>query len=359
MPQQFTVNGAPLELLDIGELALIHENYAPMDSWLLDKFFPNRKSFNRDEVPIAELDIQSDLAPLVAPNIAGKAFDPRTAIPVDFVKPAYLKPKNQVTPADAWDTALVARLRDSHLISTGSNQLSDQDKYVIAQIETMKRNRDSIDNRKILMACEFFTTGKIVLESDDYTRNVVSYNRDNSLAFTPVIPWDQANAKPVDDIEIMAQRLLDAEGGEAKYAVMSGKVFAALSSSADFKEKFVKPYVGISVPYRPELVASKTAKFKGYLGDIELWAYDATYRANGVRQRFIPKDFFSLVSDDQGYVTQCRIKNIKAGGQASDYFEDQWYQEDPSGIMLLTESAPLIVPSNKNGICGGVGFISK
>lgn len=64
MPQSFTVNGAPLELLDVGELAIIHTNYKPMDTWLLDKLFPNRPSFDRDEVPLAEINTVHDLAPL-------------------------------------------------------------------------------------------------------------------------------------------------------------------------------------------------------------------------------------------------------------------------------------------------------
>ena len=270
MPQSFVINDAPLELLGVDELALIHSNYAPMDTWLLDKLFPRRKSFTTSTVPIAELETESDIAPLVAPQVPGKPFDRTTAIQVSHVNPAYLKPKNQVTPATAWDTALLARMRDAGIISTGNNQLSTAEQYMIAQVETMKRNHDSIDNRKILMATELVITGQIVLESDDYTKNVVSYGRSASLAFTPAIAWDQAGAKPVEDIDLMAQRMLDENGGEAKMILTAAKVWSVLEKNADFKAKFVAPYAGISVPYRPELNASRSAKFKGYLGDIEI-----------------------------------------------------------------------------------------
>lgn len=357
MPQTFELNGAPLDLLDVGELALIHSNNKPFDMWLLDTFFPRRKSFQRDVVPIAELDIESDIAPLVAPEVAGRAFDPRAAAKVDFVQPAYLKPKNQVTPATSWETSLIARLRDTGLISN-SNSLSVQDQYIIAQIETMKRNRDSIDNRKVLMAAELITTGQMVLESDDYKRNVVSFGRAAEMSFTPAIPWNQAGATPVDDIEAMLQLILDNDGGEGKIALMSAKVYAVLSANAAFKEKFVKPYEGISVAFDPQFNASDKAVMKGRMDNIEIWTYEATYREKGVRKRFVPQDFFAIIADNEGYVTQCQIKNIKAQGLALDYFEDQWYSNDPSGIMMLTESAPLIVPSNKNGICGGTGFIT-
>ena len=149
MAQTFTVQGAPLELLDVGELAMMHCAYKPVDTWLVDTFFPQRRAFNRKDVPIAELDIKSDIAPLVSPEYSGKGFDPTTAVKVDFILPAYLKPKNQVKPQESFDIALVARLRDAQVITTGSNQLSLQEQYMIAQMEVMQRNRDSIDNFKV------------------------------------------------------------------------------------------------------------------------------------------------------------------------------------------------------------------
>ena len=75
MPQSFNLEGIPLELLDVGELALIHNNYRPMDTWLLDQLFPNRPVFDRDDVPLAEVSSEHDLAPLVSPHQPGKPFD--------------------------------------------------------------------------------------------------------------------------------------------------------------------------------------------------------------------------------------------------------------------------------------------
>lgn len=358
MAQTFEVSGAPLELLDVGELAMMHRAYKPVDTWLIDTFFPQRKAFNRKDVPIAELDIKSDIAPLVSPDFAGKGFDPTTAIQVDFVLPAYLKPKNQVKPQESFDIALLARLRDAGVISTGSNQLSLQEQYMLAQMEVMKRNRDSIDNFKVLMAAEYLTTGTITLESALYKKNVVSYGRDSALTFTPATPWDQTGATPVTDIETMIQIMIDNFGGSPVKILTTNKVWSALSKNAEFKERFVSPYAGINVPYNPTLNVSDGAQFKGRIDTIEIWTYDAMYRTKAGTQRLIPEDFFALVADTQGFITQCRIENIEANGMASDYFDSQWLEKDPSAIHLMSESAPLIVPSNKNGVCGGTGFIS-
>ena len=354
MPQSFTVNGAPLELLDVGELALIHTNHKPMDTWLTDKFYPNRPSFDRDEVPLAELNTVHDLAPLVSPHQPGKPFDTKRAAKVEFVKPAYYKPKNIVTLATSFDEALMERLRTAGIISTGSQQLSDQEKMMIAQIAVMKRNHDAIDNSVLLMATELLLNGKYLLQSDDYEYNMVDYERDASLTFTPVTPWNQAGAKPVTDMETMEQRLLDAGGGSSKAYLMSGKVWVALSANDEFKERFVKPYAGIAVPYKPSLNVQEGASFKGYLDDKELWVFDATYRLKSGVKRFIPNDYFGAISDFGGSIAQCKIKNTLANGAVQKYFDRQWYNEDPSGIFLMTESAPLAVPSNKNGVCCGI-----
>ena len=333
MPQSFNIEGPPLELPDVVELALIHSNYRPMDTWLLDKLFPNRPLFTRDDVPLAELSAEHDLAPLVSPQQPGKPFDTTQSGEVRHVKPAYYKPKNQVTPAETFEIALLERLRAAGIISTGNQRLSEQEQMIIAQISVMKRNHDAIDNSVMMMAIDLLKNGKYTLHSDDYELNLVDYRT-------------------------MLERQLAADGGEAKLSVMSGLVWAALWNNEEFKKEFITPYAGISVPVNPSFGVKESATFKGTFDGIEFWVYDATYRNKGQVKRFIPKDYFSLISDTNGSVAHCKIKNMLANGVAQQYFDRQWYCEDPSGIMLMTESAPLVVPSNKNGVVGGTGFIT-
>jgi len=196
MPQSFNLEGIPLELLDVGELALIHNNYRPMDTWLLDQLFPNRPVFDRDDVPLAEVTAEHDLAPLVSPQQPGKPFDTTQSGEVRTVKPAYYKPKNQVTPAETFEIALLERLRTAGIISTGNQKLSDQEKMLISQVAVMKRNHDAIDNSVLMMAIDLLKNGKYTLHSDDYEYNLVNYRRDASLIFTPAkvnklgLQWD-------------------------------------------------------------------------------------------------------------------------------------------------------------------------
>ena len=357
MPQAFNIEGTPLELLDVGELALIHSNYRPMDTWLLDQLFPNRPLFTRDDVPLAELSAEHDLAPLVSPQQPGKPFDTTQSGEVRHVKPAYYKPKNQVSPADTFEISLLERLRTAGIISTGNQQLSLQEQMVISQIAVMKRNHDAIDNSVLMMAIDLLKNGKYALHSDDYEYNLVDYRRDASLTYTPLTKWNEAGAKPVLDIRTMLERQLAADGGEAKKAIMSGLVWAALWNNEEFKKEFITPYAGISVPVNPSFGAKKAATFKGKFDGIEFWTYDQNYRHKGQVKRLIPKDYFGLVSDTNGSVAHCAIEEMN-GSVTQQYYDTQEYIKDPRGIQLMTESAPLVVPSNKNGVVGGSGFIT-
>ena len=357
MPQSFNLEGIPLELLDVGELALIHNNYRPMDTWLLDQLFPNRPVFDRDDVPLAEVTAEHDLAPLVSPQQPGKPFDTTQSGEVRTVKPAYYKPKNQVTPAETFEIALLERLRTAGIISTGNQKLSDQEKMLISQVAVMKRNHDAIDNSVILMAVDLLKTGKYTLQSDDYDRNEVDFKRTAALNYTPSTLWNANGATPVDDIRRMLERQLEADGGEAEVALMSGLVWQSLWNNEAFKKEFITPYAGISVPVNPSFGAKKAATFKGKFDGIEFWTYDQNYRHKGQVKRLIPKDYFGLVSDTNGSVAHCAIEEMN-GSVTQQYYDTQEYIKDPLGIQLMTESAPLVVPSNKNGVVGGSGFIT-
>lgn len=356
MPQEFIINNAPVELLDVNEMILVHESHQPLDTWLLDRFFPNSRGFSRDEVPVGELSAEIDIAPLVAPTEPGQAFDPKTLAQVDFVKPAYLKPKNQVTTSNSFDLALVRKLRETGILATGNQALSDSEKLILAQIETIQRNRNSIDNRKVLMAAEYLTTGRMVLESDKYKKNVVSYGREPSMNYAPTVAWDQDDAKPYQDLQSMAQRLIDNGAGTAKVLLTSSKNWNFLKADPEFQAVFVKPNEAINIPFVQTMGIGESAVYRGTFDNIEVWTYDATYVLNGARKRYIPSGYVGLISDVSGFIAQCRIKHLEAGDQPLDYFDVQWQQKDPSGIMVLTESAPLPVPSNKNGVCGGSAF---
>lgn len=359
MSVTFDINGAPVELLDVGQLVVLNDKQKPVDMWLIDRFFGTPLSFNgRTEVPVGEIDTVTPLAPFVNPGVAARQIKTVSSGKVGFVKPAYLKPKVTITPTDVHDAALITRLRQAGILSTGSNRLTDGELLLIDQIQKSKTLVDSIKNRKLLMARDCLLYAKMTFESDDFPTYTVDYERSAACTFTPAIKWDQANADPTADIDTMIAIAVDESGVSPTLALSSSKVFNTLMTNPKFKEHFVSPYAGVAVPFTPQFNDPTAPQYRGSIGNLQFWTYDGVYKFAGVTGRFIPTTYFGLISDANGYMAHCAIQNLKAFGQALEVFMHQWMENDPSSIQMVAESSPLAVPNNKNGVVGGTGFVS-
>lgn len=357
MSTSFTFQNAPVELLDIPQLVLLTDTTKKVDTWLMDRFFPQRVSYSKKEVPVGELNTATPLAPFVSPNVAGRQINVAESGKVGFVKPAYLKPMVTIVPSDVQDSALVSQLRRYGIVATGSNRLSDAELLLIDQAQKAIYLRQSIENRKLLIARDVLLYGKTTFASADFPSYTVDYNRDAACNFAPLVKWNLANATPVQDMQSMINISVEYAGVAPNLALTSSKVFNALIQNDEFKEKFIKPYASISVPITPTFDDPAKPQFRGTVDNVQIWTYDGTHNMNGSVERFIPEDFFGMISDANGWMAHCAIQNIDAFGQAIEFFLTQWQEKNPSSIQMLAESSPLAVPNNKNGLVGGRGFV--
>ena len=357
MGQTFEFQNAPVELLDIPQLVLLTDTTQRVDTWLIDRFFPQRVSYNKKEVPVGELNTATPLAPFVTPSVGARPIKVGESGKVDFVKPAYLKPMMTVMPADLQNSALVSQLRKFGVIATSSNRLSDADLLLIDQAQKALYLRQSIENRKLLIARDVLLYGKTTFASADFPKYEVDYRRNAACNFSPLVKWGQAGAKPMDDWQAMIDLSIEHGGSSPNMVLTSSKVFNALTQDAAFKAKFIAPYAGISVPLTPSFDHKDKPQFRGAIDNIEIWTYDVQHNMDGEAGRFIPEDFFGMINDANGWIAHCAIQNLEAFGQALEFFLTQDQKKNPSSIELLAESSPLAIPNNKNGLVGGRGFV--
>lgn len=353
------VQGQDFNLLDESNLAIVRNKTKPVDNWLLTTFFGQEVSFDgKDAVPLDELETSQPLAPFVSPMAQGKPIVAKGSFNREYVKAPYLKPAGIVTPGTAYDTALLVSLRDAGIISRGTI-LTKQDQLRIAQIGTFNRLRDSIDNRKVLMAADILTTGKTVCVGDDHPSYLIDFKRDLALDFTPTVKWNDPAAKIITDIETMDAQLIESGGASGSVILSSSAVFNAAVKNDEFKERFREP-LGSNAPspFAPQFSTPDKPQYRGEIGGKQWWTYDLTHRLNGVVNRFIGAKSFHLVADTQGFQAQCEIKHLDAYGQALKYYDYQVVERDPSAIKMICDSSPLILPSNPNGVAGGNAFIA-
>ena len=353
MAVNITVAGQPIQLLDIPQLAVFNDKTRKADSFLKDSFFTVRRGFpNAKEVNVGELQTTAaPLAPFVTPqaqarNIAGGATYVARSVPC-----AYLKPAQVIRPGNVQDMALVSALRDAGLIGR-TGQMSMAEQMLVAQVGAFKYLRESIDNRVLMMATDILLTGKTTMVSDDFPSVLVDYQRDASLTFAPTTKWDQAGATPITDIQTMINRVIDASGMAPVAYLTSSAVLSKLLANQEFKDRYVatKP-ANDSVPIGLQLGRQDQAVVRGYLDGVQVITYDATHTLTGSAQRFIPATAFLAIADTRGSINQCAIQHMDALGMALDYFDYMVVEKDPSGMKLITESAPLVAPGHPNGVC--------
>ena len=99
-------------------------------------------------------------------------------------------------------------------------------------------------------------------------------------------------------------------------------------------------------------------QYRGELDGKRFWTFDEKHKLGGTEKRYIDATGFYLIADRGGYQAQCMIQHLEANGEAVEFFDYQVVQSDPSAIKLITDSSPLLVPSNVNGVAGGVGFVA-
>jgi Phage major capsid protein E len=355
-------NNVAVELPNVQDIVVLNQKLNPIDSWLLDTFFPRRVNFDKDYINLGDIETEEPLAPFVAPCVEGRPISSQGTANVTTIRPAYLKPKESITPCTIYNSSIFNVLKEAGVIASGGGQLSQSDQLVLDSFEKQARLRRSVDNRKRLMASELLTTGKIRIISDDQPLIEVDFGRSATAAFVPATGWHLPASTPVQDINNMLELSYNLTGSPATHVLTTTKVWNALLKNQDFNDTFVKPFAGIAVPYIQTMNPNPTAaQFRGYLpgGNVAIWTYDATYKNGGVLKRFIPDTFFGVISaGGGGTLAHCAIQNLDAFGQPLEYFDSMWKQPDPSAIFMMCESSPMVIPSNKNMMVGGSGFVA-
>jgi Phage major capsid protein E len=356
MAQTLNFNNVPVSLLDISEVAILNNKRKNLDNFLLDTFFPRKQINTTGNILLGDIETETPIAPFVAPCVEGRIIDSQGTAKVSSINPAYLKPRDVVTPCKTYEQNLFNMLSDSKVISTN---MSLQDQLIFSQIYKQQRLRESIDNRIRLMAAELLTTGKMICRSDDYPEQIIDFGRDPTANFVPLLPWSSATATPLQDINNMMTLYSDLTTTSVKYVLTTSKVWNALVKHQDFNDAFVKPIIGFAQPLQQMLAGDPmVAQFRGYLPSttIPVWTYDASYTVKGIKKRLIPDTFFGLYGDTNGVQVTCPVEHFAAGGQPLQYFDFMWLDEGIGKLNITCESAPMLIPSNKNMFVGGTGF---
>ena len=323
---------------DTHTLAGVIGQLEPFNPFLLNLLTTGVVTFESEYIDFDVVDEDMQLAPFVSPMVAGKVMKEQGATLKKF-KPAYVKPKDQVSPS-----RVLKRRPGEQLGGTLTGQ-ARRDAIVTDILDT---HRQKIRRREEWMVAQELLSGSVTVSGEDYPTALVDFQRDGdkTVVLAGGAKWDQGTALPIEDLEDWFARL----EAPATHVIMGAGAFRKMIGFQEVKDLIdTRRGSDTLLEMGP---ANALAFFRGRFGGAgpEIWTYTGWYKdAAGAKQLFIPDNAVVVVSTATNLVrTYGAIMDGRAGYQAMEMFPKNWVQEDPSHEFVMTQSAPLPIPARVN-----------
>jgi hypothetical protein len=329
-------------------LGVIRKQHSPSNYWL--SYFPDEQTFETEEIMFDMITEGRALAPFVAPNVQGRVMKSRGSTTKTF-RPAYVKPKHEVNPQRALKRAVGEGI--------GGTEMSLEERYDAIVADNMRQERELIERRWEWMAARAIIDGEVTVSGDDYPSVTVDFGRDASLDITlaGTARWDQADAAPLADIQDARAAVVSKGRTSVTRLTFGQDAWDSFIADADVKELLDKSYRGSDSDFNRSLGSGEPWELRGRLsgsgssGAVELYTYNDKYEdEDGVETEFMAQNLMVGTSPGiKGVRCFGAIKDKKAGLKPLSLFPKMWDVEDPSQTLTMTQSAPLMVPTNVDG----------
>ncbi len=342
-----------MDIFSTHVLSKVVENLPTPSSFLLDTFFPNVQTSEKEEIYFDVTDSKPRITPFVSPLLPGKVVDNKGYTTKSF-KPAYVKDKRR------FDANIPFKRLAGEVI--GGN-LSNAQRYERALATTLQDQLENLTRREEVMAAEILRTGQTIVSGDGYPSTTVSFGRDASLtkALVGSNTWATSGVKPLDNLEDWASEIQNKAGVVAKTVVMDPDAWKIFRSNSTV-EKYLDYRRGTNNTLNADPITrgkDSKARYVGTIGDFDIYVYNDSYINDaGQTTNLLPSKTVILGSRDGLDGTRCygAIHDEKANWTATRYFTKSWLEEDPSVRWLLLQSAPLVVPYRPNAVlCATIG----
>lgn len=343
-----------MDIFSTHVLSKVVEYLPTPSSFLLDTFFPQVQTSDKEEIFFDVTSSKPRISPFVSPHMPGKVVN-NVGYQTKSFKPAYVKDKR------IFDASVPFKRMAGEII--GGN-ISPAQRLERAIATTLQDQLDNLTRREEVMAAEILRTGQAIISGDGYPSQTVNFGRDGG--FTKVLTgsntWATASVNPLDNLETWAGDVQSKSGVVAKTVVMDPEAWKIFRNNP-FVEKYLvdlRRGTNNSLNIDP-MVRGKDSKarYVGSIGDFDIWVYNDVYiNDEGAEAKLLPNNTVILGSKDGLEGTRCygAIKDEKANFAATRYFPKSWLEEDPAVRWLLLQSAPLVVPYRPNAsICVTVG----
>lgn len=325
-------------------MELMRHTEAPSD-FFKSRYFGSTQLFDTEYIDFEKVSKGRKLAPFVSPMARGKVLKDQGSSMIRF-KPAYVKPKH------ALDPGKVIKRRAGEAIGGSSNPVARRDAILM---DYMQDHREIIARREEWLAAKAVLDGKVTIASDDYPAVEVDFGRDaaNTVTLTGTALWSDAGITQDDvigNINTWVNQIRRAKfGGPVTDMIVSPKVYGVMQPI--LKELLNVSYRGSNDTLNRSVLDGSVAQVVGQLGGfLNVIVYQDWYEDDtGTAQAFMGDNDLLLVGPNVGGVRAYgAIMDDDSNYQAQEIFTKMWKEQDPSGVFVMSQSAPLMIPVNPN-----------
>lgn len=331
------------------------ERLDPIPSYFLDRFFKIPFYTDDREILFSKLPARDrKMAPFVLPVSQGKPVFSAQGETVTRFKPAYIKLKDAVRPAD------MTTRRPSEVL--GAN-LSLQDRFDARTAEVAAYHRRVIAMRMAHMAAKMILDAKYTFNYESeagaaYPEVLLDFGRaSNQTVVLSGSYWSDPDYDILGDVQTYMDRVRDADGGGIVNEMIVGSdVAKVFGKNNKLKAQMDTTYRGNDVNVRTGLIRLNEMglSYVGNLGGgMDVWTYRDRVQQNdnSFVELFNPKDILLLAAGIEGVNAHGAIYDAEAmlaGETATEIFVKQWVTPDPGEVYQMTQTSPLLIPLDVN-----------
>lgn len=340
----YDINYDTADLLEVVQTINVIEPY-----WL-QAFFPRIYQSSVSDILFDEIETgERRLAPFVSPNVQGRVQKEKGFSTKTF-RPAYVKPKDIIRP----DRGLTRRAGEQPVKGT----LTPQQRIDAIVADLILSQKQRIYNRWEWMAAKAVIDGKVTVVGEDYPSVTVDFGRDADLTglLVGAARWGQSGADPLADLATYRRLVNQKTGTNISRVTMGIDAWDLFLQDPQVQKLLDTRYRGSETVLNTALSDGTPQEYRGRIsgpgggGSMDIYTYAVNYEgADGSDQAFL--DQLTVVGAGAG------IGGVRAFGAILDHdaqlasvdiFTKQYTNPDPSVKYILSQSAPLMIPTQPN-----------
>lgn len=332
-------------------LAMVEEGQKSTNTWLRDRYFKNRPTFNTQKI---DFDIIGrggrKIAPFVNPKVGGVVMT-REGYRTESYEAPELSPMRVTTAEDMLkrlpgETIYSGKTPTQRAAEILGRDLSDLD--------------DIITRREEVMCAEALFTGKVTVKGEGYDE-VLNYwahlDESEKPTTTLATKWDAADVKAehiMADLRTLRRSMIQTGGFNPHELICGTKVVDLLLSKLGTANQLDMRRVDLG-QINPQMLPNGVT-YWGYLKDsgLDIYSYDEWYIDGDEEKPMVPEKLCMLASPNAKTMLAYGVVSLTGDDHVRFYegarVPDSWVQRaNPSGRIVQIKSRPLPIVQQVHG----------